>query len=209
MVSWLDRAEDNLLHKSVSKNLSPAMREWSTTGGYEDSHGVDEVCELCEHKGLRYLYEIENARTGHSLWVGSICITKFIPLYENGSEVIGEKEKSALLKKRQAEYEANSREQRAMSLLNELTRIDPGIFSNYKWRSNWRLGYSVKQLVMISTICKKQSLLFNAGDFKINTRRESNLTQLRALEAWQYRRLRAALPKARRNEFDQVFTARK
>lgn len=68
MGTWAERATNNMLHLSRAKTLGEAMREWSTTGGYEDSHSVDEVCELCEHEGLRYQYEIENSITGHTLW---------------------------------------------------------------------------------------------------------------------------------------------
>jgi hypothetical protein len=52
MVNWAEKAAANMLHLSMTKNLAIAMREWSTTGGYEDSHSIDEICELCEHEGL-------------------------------------------------------------------------------------------------------------------------------------------------------------
>lgn len=181
------------------------MREWSTTGGYEDSHSVDEVCELCEHEGLRYQYEIENSITGHTLWVGSTCITKFVPLYENGHEVIGEEAKASLLRKRQADYEASSRESRAMELLRKLAVAEPAKFAQASWRVQWKLGYSARQMLMLSVACKNHELPFNAADFRINTRKQSIVQQVRELEPWQYRRLRAALPQTRRAEFDASF----
>lgn len=205
MGSWAEKAADNMLHLSRAKTLGEAMREWSTTGGYEDSHSIDEVCELCEHEGLRYQYEIENSITGHTLWVGSTCITKFVPLYENGREVIGEEEKASLLRKRQADYEASSRENRAMELLRKLAIAEPTKFAQANWRMKWKLGYSARQMLMLSVACKNHKLPFNAADFRINTRKQSIVQQVRELEPWQYRRLRAALPQPRRIEFDALF----
>lgn len=207
MGSWAEKAADNMLHLSRAKTLGEATREWSTTGGYEDSHSIDEVCELCEHEGLRYQYEIENSITGHTLWVGSTCITKFVPLYENGQEVIGEEEKASLLRERQADYEASSRENRAMELLRKLAIAEPTKFSQANWRIRWKLGYSARQMLMLSVACKNHKLPFNAADFRINTRKQSIVQQVRELKPWQYRRLRAALPQSRRVEFDAWFRA--
>lgn len=205
MGNWAEKATNNMLHLSRAKTLGEAMREWSTTGGYEDSHSIDEVCELCEHEGLRYQYEIENSITGHALWVGSTCITKFVPLYENGREVIGEEAKASLLRKRQADYEASSREDRAIELLRKLALAEPTVFGQSSWRMKWKLGYSARQMLMLSVTCKNHALPFNAADFRINTRKQSIVQQVGELEPWQYRRLRAALPQSRRAEFDAFF----
>ncbi|HXU94585.1 MAG TPA: hypothetical protein VFP33_13095 [Gallionella sp.] len=205
MGNWAERAAANMLHLSRAKTLAAAMREWSTTGGYEDSHSIDEVCELCEHEGLRYQYEIENSQTGHALWVGSTCITKFVPLYEGGREVIGEEAKANLLRRRQAEYAASSREERAFSLLRTLAAVDPTRFAQSSWEAKWKLGYSARQMLMLSVTCKEHSLPFSASDFRINTRKQSIVQQVKALQPWQYRRLRAALPESRRAEIDAFF----
>ena len=208
MSTWAERATANLIHLSRANNLASAMREWSTTGGYDDTHNVEEVCELCEHEGLRYQYEIENLYTGHSLWVGSTCITKFVPLFENGEEVVGEEAKASLLRRRQAAHEASSREARAFEVLAHLASLESDIFRQASWQNKWKLGYSASQLKMVSAVCKKHSIPFNAADFRINTRRGNILQQVRELEPWQYRRLRAALPKARQLEFDALFLRR-
>jgi hypothetical protein len=205
MGNWAEKAAANMLHLSKAQTLALAMREWSTTGGYEDSHSIEEICELCEHEGLRYQYEIENAQTGHALWVGSTCITKFVPLYENGREVIGEEAKANLLRKRQAEYAANSREDRALDVLRKLAVADPTRFAQSSWRMKWKLGYSAKQMLMLSIACKDHALPFSASDFRINTRKQSIVEQVKALQPWQYRRLRAALPESRRAEIDAFF----
>lgn len=207
MMNWAEKATANMLHLSRAKILALAMREWSTTGGYEDSHSIDEICELCEHEGLRYQYEIENSITGRTLWVGSTCITKFVPLYENGREVIGEDAKASLLRKRQAEYAANSREERAFALLKELASVDTR-FVDSSWRNKWKLGYSARQMLMLSVSCKERSLSFSASDFRINTRKQTIVQQVKDLQPWQYRRLRASLPESRRAEIDAFFKNR-
>lgn len=208
MGNWAERAAANMLHLSKAKVLAAAIREWSTTGGYEDSHSIEEVCELCKHEGLRYQYEIENSQTGHALWVGSTCITKFVPLYEDGREVIGEEAKANLLRKRQAEYAANSREDRAFALLRKLALADPTRFAQSSWRTKWKLGYSARQMLMLSIACKDHALPFSAADFRINTRKQSIVQQVKDLQPWQYRRLRAALPESRRAEIDAFFKNR-
>lgn len=207
MVNWAEKATANMLHLSKAKNLALAMREWSTTGSYEDSHSIDEICELCEHEGLRYQYEIENSLTEHTLWVGSTCITKFVPLYENGREVTGEEAKASLLRKWQAEYAANSREERAFALLMKLASVDTR-FADSSWKHKWKLGYSARQMVMLSVSCKERLLPFSASDFRINTRKQSIVQQVKDLQLWQYRRLRAALPESRRAEMDTFFKNR-
>lgn len=207
MGDWTERAANNMLHLSKATTLAAAMREWSTTGGDEDSHSVDEVCELCEHEGLRYQHEIENSLTGQTLWVGSTCITKFVPLYENGIEVVGEEAKANLLRRMQSEYTANSREDRASALLQKLALVDPTRFDQSSWRIKWKVGYSAKQMLMLSLACKNHGVPFNAGDFRVNTRKQTIVQQVKELQPWQYRRLRAALPETRRAEFDAFFNA--
>lgn len=202
---WADRATANMLRLSKAKTLKDAMREWATTGAYEDTHAIQETCELCENEGLRYQYEIENSVTGYVLWVGSTCITKFIPIYDKGLEVVGEEAKASLLRRRQSEYEARSREERAFAVLQQLATVEPATFAQASWRKNWKLGYSARQMLLLSVTCKEHALPFSAGDFRINTRRQGIVQQVKDLKPWQYRRLRAALPQSRHAEFDIFF----
>lgn len=208
MNNWSERAAENMIRLSQSPSLAAAMREWGTTGGYEDTHSIAEVCELCEHEGLRYQYEIENRITRYVLWVGSTCITKFVPLFEGGIEVTGEDAKANLLRRRQAAHEANSREERAFATLAQLAIKQPVIFGQQSWRTKWKNGYSARQLILVSVACRKSEIPFNAADFRINTRREAIVQQVMELEAWQYRRMRGALPQSRVKEFDAVFVSR-
>lgn len=205
MSNWAAAATANLVKNSMAKNLKDAMREWRTTGGFEDSHDTAEICELCEHEGLRYQFEIENRYTRRIMWVGSTCIVHFIPLYDKGVEIVGDEEKAGLLRRRQAEYAAQSREERARQVLQQLSVKEPAVYAQSGWFVNWARGYSAKQMVMLSAACKRHDIAFSSSDFRINTRRDNIVEQVRSLEPWQYRRLRGALPKSRHAEFDAHF----
>lgn len=205
MSNWAENAAINMIRLSRADNLKEAMREWGTTGGYDDSHSIEEVCELCEHEGLRYQFEIENRMTNAILWVGSTCVTRFVPLYENGIEILGESEKAQILTRRQKEFVNTTRQARAELIISQLAVKEPSVFKGGKWISEWELGYSAKQLMMLSAACRKHSILFNAYDFRINTRKQRVVNQIFELEPWQYRRLRAAFTSKRQIEFDAFF----
>ncbi|ECF2367221.1 hypothetical protein E1890_21575 [Salmonella enterica subsp. enterica serovar Mountpleasant] len=81
MASWLDKARDNMLRYSSGQAWPAVMKEWSVTGGFIDSHSINKTCELCDNEGLRYQFQITNRLTHYSLWVGSTCINKFVPVF--------------------------------------------------------------------------------------------------------------------------------
>ncbi|MEG6112802.1 hypothetical protein UXO20_23900, partial [Enterobacter hormaechei] len=90
MASWLDKARDNMLRYSSGQAWPAVMKEWSVTGGFIDSHSINKTCELCDNEGLRYQFQITNVLTHYSLWVGSTCINKFVPVFVGGRELLGE-----------------------------------------------------------------------------------------------------------------------
>lgn len=174
------------------------------TFGYEDLGSPIGACELCGHPEIRHKFEIENTTTDNHLWVGSECIKKFIPVYENGIEITNEAEKSKLVDRIATAAKTQAHRDRALALLQALARRDRR-FGDAKWRHDWELGYSVRQLQWIAVAAKNASLPFNSGDFKINTRRGRIREQLYDLAPWQYRQLRAALTQTRRTEADEHF----
>lgn len=204
MSSWALNAAANLVSRSSSPYLAMAMREWHATGDLIDHHSIDEVCELCDHTGLRYHYEIRNTGTNSQLWVGSTCITRFVPMFEGGREVVDEAEKSAILLRWRKEAEELSREEAADRTLRKLFDIDPR-FRTGNWKRDWKLGYSAKQLNMVAVVCRANGIPFSAYNFKINTRRERVVDQVKDLDLWHYKRIRLALPKSRVSELDAYF----
>ena len=77
-MSWAQRAADNLLPLSVERSdLGVALREWVYERNVVVLESPSEVCQLCDHPGIRYQFEIVNHETGHSLYIGSECIKRF------------------------------------------------------------------------------------------------------------------------------------
>jgi hypothetical protein len=88
MTTYSQRVLDNILPLSVGDTLPSAFEEWSFTERTEDHEQPIETCQLCEQEDLRYHFEIKNALTGHTLWVGSQCILKFgLSVFENGNRL--------------------------------------------------------------------------------------------------------------------------
>lgn len=88
MRSYPQRVRDNILPLSVGSTLPEAFEEWSFTERTEDHEEPVETCQLCEQEDLRYHFEIRNALTGKTLWVGSQCILKFgLSVFESGQRL--------------------------------------------------------------------------------------------------------------------------
>ncbi len=77
MSTYPQRVADNILPLSISNTLPEAFKEWYFTENVEDHEDANQDCGLCNHEELRYLFEIKNQQTQHTLWVGSSCILKF------------------------------------------------------------------------------------------------------------------------------------
>lgn len=83
--NYPQRVRDNILPLSVASTLPEAFEEWSFTENTKDHEEPIETCQLCEHEELRYHFEIRNAITKKTLWVGSQCILKFgLSVFEDG-----------------------------------------------------------------------------------------------------------------------------
>ncbi len=204
MFTWIVRGQDNLLAASRAKDIVRAKREWRITYAFEDLGAAVGTCDLCGHPDIRYEFEIVNSTTDRHLWVGSECIKKFVPVFDDGVEVTDETRKAQIVDRIAADAMAKGRKERAFKLLTTLARRDHR-FRDSSWRDNWSLGYSVKQLQMIAVVARQASTPFNAADFRINTRRGRVLEQLYGLQDWQYRQLRSALTASRRRELDAHF----
>ena len=202
MSDWIVRGQATLLSASRARDIVRAKREWRMTYGYEESAGAS--CELCGHPRLRHRFEIENDTMGRHLWVGSECIKKFVPVYEDGIELLDDTRRDIVVDQIVASLRSHDRQSKAIALLDALAEEDRR-FIDSSWRGNWGLGYSVKQLQLIAVASKHAAIPFSAADFRINTRRGRVMEQLYELKDWQYRQLRAALTPARRSEADAHF----
>jgi len=87
---WAESVKKNLLPLSKEKtDLKKALGEWFYTGDTYDLSYPDEDCELCDHQGIRFQFEIKNEHTGKVLLIGSECILRFsIPAVDNEGNVL-------------------------------------------------------------------------------------------------------------------------
>lgn len=85
MQNYPQKVRDSILPLSVGSTLPEAFEEWSFTEQTIDHEEPVETCQLCKHEELRYHFEIRNALTKKTLWVGSQCILKFnLSVFEDG-----------------------------------------------------------------------------------------------------------------------------
>ena len=97
MRDYPQRVRDNILSLSVGATLPEAFEEWSFTENVVDHEEPVETCQLCEHEELRYHFEIANALTKKTLWVGSQCILKFdLSVFEGGRRLSAKDAKKKL-----------------------------------------------------------------------------------------------------------------
>ncbi len=77
-----------LLALSAAPTWPAAQREWSLTGASEYEGDPDFVgyCELCHQPRVKVLHRLENALTGHGLWLGQECIIRWRLLDGSGTE---------------------------------------------------------------------------------------------------------------------------
>lgn len=76
-----------LLVRSAAQTWPAAQREWSLTGASQHEGDPDFVgyCELCHQPHVKVLHRLENALTGHGLWLGQECIIRWRLLDGSGS----------------------------------------------------------------------------------------------------------------------------
>jgi hypothetical protein len=107
MNTYPQRVRDNILPISIGRTLPEAFEEWSFTEHTQDHEQPIETCQLCEQEALRYHFEIRNALTKKTLWVGSQCILKFgLSVFESGhrlSESDAKKKLERLMRQMQLE----------------------------------------------------------------------------------------------------------
>lgn len=76
--------QQNFLNLKWRELFWLAQSEWKITSKFQKNESKTQIdCELCGHKELDLLSEIENMRNGKKLIVGSTCIAKFDKIQNN------------------------------------------------------------------------------------------------------------------------------
>lgn len=116
MRNYPQRVRNNILPLSVAATLPEAFEEWSFTEQTVDHEEPVETCQLCEQEELRYHFEIKNALTHKTLWVGSQCILKFnLSVFEHGRRLSAGEAKKKL--------ERLMQQMRLQSCINALEKL--------------------------------------------------------------------------------------
>lgn len=82
----LSKEHQDFLNLRWGELFGLAQDEWKVTSKFKKNENKVEIdCELCGHKELDLLSEIENMENGNKLIVGSTCIEKFDKIQNNSS----------------------------------------------------------------------------------------------------------------------------
>lgn len=177
--NYLAKVSENILPLSVSGKLTDAFKEWVFTEKTIDHILPVEDCELCEHKQLRYHFEIENSYTGHTLMVGSECISKFnVQVFENGyllDEVGVKKKLGSLIRKMRFESCI-----KALSKLAETE--DNKILSNALAYYKENKYLTPKQAFVVLWRLGRTEIDYSPSFFKITLKRRRYKEDLRSME---------------------------
>lgn len=195
MRSYPQRVRDNILPLSVGSTLPEAFEEWSFTENLQDHEQPVERCELCDQEELRYHFEIRNAFTHKSLWVGSHCILKFnVSVFEDGLRLSpgdSKKKLDRLIQQMRLQSCVKALEKLAASessdiLSNALTyyRKNKFLTPKYAFVVLWRLGL--------------HRIDHSPSFFKVNLSKQKFKDDLRAMELSKVHILWPALTSAQR-----------
>ena len=177
-------ASNNILPLSISGELTEAFREWYYTGDMYDHEVADQVCYLCNKDDLRYHFKINNKHTGHSLWVGSICILKFeVPVYEDGQELTHEDAEKKL--------QADKERMRLESCIRALKRVAQKEESGVQDILNNALEYYRKEKALTPKYAavvfwklNEHNIDYSPSFFSIRLRKDKHKEALRNMPTW-------------------------
>jgi len=179
MNNYPQRVRDNILPMSVGSTLPEAFEEWSFTERIHDHEQPIETCQLCEQEALRYHFEICNAFTKSTLWVGSQCILKFgLSVFENGrrlSESDAKKKLERLMRQMQMEACIHVLEKLAFAEKNAILASALEYYKKNKY-------LSPKFAFVVLWRLKKNKIDHSPSFFKINLKRGQYKQDLQNME---------------------------
>jgi hypothetical protein len=179
MRNYPQRVRDNILPLSVGSTLPEAFEEWSFTEKTIDHEEPIETCELCEQEELRYHFEIRNALTQKTLWVGSQCILKFnVSVFEHGRRLSAADSKKKLDRLMQ--------QMRLQSCINALERLakaeDNSILSSALEYYKKNKYLTPKYAFVVLWRLQKNKIDHSPSFFKINLKKGKYQDDLQQME---------------------------
>ena len=180
-MGWIDRVQKNVFPLSEEQDdIKKALSEWKYSGDMYDLEYAEEDCELCDHPGIRYQFEIVNTLNGNSLLIGSECINRFNigVIDEHGNILMGEAAKKKVSRDRSrlindAKFKSVINTLVTLKLKEQNFDIDSFI-DYYKDRK----AFTPKQLFLIIWRLDKYKIPYNKNYFKLTIRRNREKEQL-------------------------------
>lgn len=195
MNTYPQRVRDNILPISIGSTLPEAFEEWSFTEHTQDHEEPIETCQLCEQEALRYHFEIRNALTKKTLWVGSQCILKFgLSVFESGrrlSESDAKKKLERLMRQMQLESCIHALEKLAFVEKNEILANALEYYKKNKY-------LSPKFAFVVLWRLQKNKINHSPSFFKINLKRDQYQRDLKNMKLSQVHAIWPALSSSQR-----------
>ena len=197
MQEFTARVRESILPLSVATTLPAAFREWRFTERTEDHGAPIETCELCGQEKLRYHFEIGNARTDATLWVGSHCILKFdVAVLREGRQLSPQEAKRRLAElTNEMQLKSCIRSLEALAAA-ENNAILIGALDYYK--RNAKLTPKFANVVFWRL--RTNNIDHQPSFFKVELKRQQHIDDLRVMPTARVHRFWAALSPAQRKQ---------
>jgi hypothetical protein len=204
---WVESVKKNLLPLSKEKtDLNQALSEWFYTGDTYDLTHPEEDCELCDHPGIRFQFEIKNQHTKEVLLIGSECILRFsISAIDDEGNVLDQVSTTKKVHQDRRKLISNARTKRVITSLVDLSQKDKEFddINNSIEYFQERGAFSPRHLLFLLWRMKKSGVSFNKTDFKMTIRRNREKDQLLAMKDWEVRKIKPAMSAAQQKWYQE------
>lgn len=191
-MGWLERVKEAILPLSKEKSdIEAAFKEWHYTGQMSDLEKSIEDCELCGHPGIRYQFTIRNEHTGHKLYIGSECITRFdLRAVDESGGFMDRDETRAKVRHDRDKHIKDARRKRVVKTLKKLKRLANmngvvGLIEDYKDRG----AFTPSQLALLIRQLDKKCISYRKSDFKVSIRRNQEKVELWKMQISEIKRI--------------------
>lgn len=201
-MNWLDKVKKNILPISQEKqNVKVALDEWEYHGVFYDLEEPVEICELCDHQGIRYQFEILNVFNGNTLLIGSECILKFkIKVLDEYGKLLDHAEAKRKVNRDKNKLIATAKKRSVINAMLLIVSMDDKFnINNFIKYYEDRGAFTPKQLSTIFWRLKEYKINFNKSYFKITIKRKKEKEQLLNMKDWQLADIWPCLTNSQKN----------
>lgn len=167
MSGWYELAFETLNELSVSSTWTEMLLEWEFHGKVFEVDNAN--CQLCDHHGLMWHFEIVNKFNNNSLLVGSECIKNFYLEYNQAHPELDQVDIDSLdseLKELVREFIESDRKFNINMVLRAIRINNPRFPITLK-----KGKFSPNQLKWILRLAEKFNIEYDPTDFKLNLKK--------------------------------------